>query len=113
MREAEDNSRLGVLSNIKAQIEMLDVAQSTEHILQSNVQAAILQDLSYTAMTNRYETLAESHPKTYDWAFQKSTDEQLPWDNFSVWLKSGRGVYWVSGKPGSGKSTLMKYIFAV
>ena len=34
-----------------------------------------------------------------------------PWDNFEEWLRSdGDNPYWLSGKPGSGKSTLMKYI---
>ena len=34
-----------------------------------------------------------------------------PWDNFEEWLRSDDGhPYWLSGKPGSGKSTLMKYI---
>jgi NACHT domain len=28
-----------------------------------------------------------------------------------VWLKTGSGVYWINGKPGSGKSTLMKHIY--
>ncbi|KAI0126414.1 hypothetical protein BJ170DRAFT_733728 [Xylariales sp. AK1849] len=32
------------------------------------------------------------------------------WDNFLHWLESGEHVYWIGGKPGSGKSTLMKYI---
>ncbi len=32
------------------------------------------------------------------------------WDDFSVWLKSGEGLYWINGKAGSGKSTLMNYI---
>jgi hypothetical protein len=30
---------------------------------------------------------------------------------FASWLVYGTGTYWISGKPGSGKSTLMKYIF--
>ena len=29
---------------------------------------------------------------------------------FSEWLESDQSVYWVSGKPGSGKSTLMKFL---
>ena len=34
-----------------------------------------------------------------------------PWDNFEEWLRSdGDNPYWLSGKPGSGKSTLMKYV---
>ena len=32
------------------------------------------------------------------------------WDSFSKWLRSGTGVYWISGKAGSGKSTLMSHI---
>lgn len=32
------------------------------------------------------------------------------WDDFSVWLKSGQGLYWINGKAGSGKSTLMNYM---
>lgn len=36
--------------------------------------------------------------------------EDKPWDNFNDWLKSESKIYWISGKPGSGKSTLMKYL---
>ncbi|KAG7044043.1 NACHT domain-containing protein [Colletotrichum scovillei] len=40
----------------------------------------------------------------------ESTKPQ-PWDSFVDWLKDDpRKIYWISGKPGSGKSTLMKYI---
>lgn len=36
---------------------------------------------------------------------------ELPWSNFKHWLMGeGKDPYWLSGKPGSGKSTLMKYI---
>ncbi|KAI1659282.1 hypothetical protein F4813DRAFT_395201 [Daldinia decipiens] len=31
-------------------------------------------------------------------------------DNFITWLKKGTGIFHISGKPGSGKSTLMKYL---
>ncbi|KAK7959860.1 uncharacterized protein PG986_004714 [Apiospora aurea] len=34
-----------------------------------------------------------------------------PWDNLAVWLRHGNGVYWINGKPGSGKSTLMAHVF--
>lgn len=34
-----------------------------------------------------------------------------PWSNFKDWLEGdSNDPYWLSGKPGSGKSTLMKYI---
>lgn len=34
----------------------------------------------------------------------------LKWDSFSNWLRSTDTIYWISGKPGSGKSTLVKFI---
>ena len=37
-------------------------------------------------------------------------DKIHPWANFSKWLSFERGTYWVSGKAGSGKSTLMSFI---
>ncbi|KAI6569838.1 hypothetical protein MCOR04_008234 [Pyricularia oryzae] len=32
------------------------------------------------------------------------------WDNFVNWLGSDEKMYWISGKPGSGKSSLVKFI---
>ncbi|WAO84597.1 NACHT domain-containing protein [Fusarium falciforme] len=32
------------------------------------------------------------------------------WDSFVDWLESKCHIYWISGKPGSGKSTLMKFV---
>jgi NACHT domain len=32
------------------------------------------------------------------------------WSDFVDWLENGENVYWINGKPGSGKSTLMNFI---
>ncbi|XEV04348.1 hypothetical protein FSHL1_009635 [Fusarium sambucinum] len=32
------------------------------------------------------------------------------WESFSAWLQSDDRLFWIQGKPGSGKSTLMKFI---
>jgi NACHT domain len=32
------------------------------------------------------------------------------WSDFVDWLEHGEGIYWINGKPGSGKSTLMSFI---
>ncbi|OCL09227.1 hypothetical protein AOQ84DRAFT_291652, partial [Glonium stellatum] len=34
----------------------------------------------------------------------------VKWDSLSEWLSYGDGCYWVNGKAGSGKPTLMKYL---
>ncbi|KAK8112534.1 hypothetical protein PG984_013060 [Apiospora sp. TS-2023a] len=33
-----------------------------------------------------------------------------PWNDLPAWLRNGNGVYWINGKAGSGKSTLMAHI---
>jgi hypothetical protein len=47
----------------------------------------------------------KSFGKTYKWVFSNQV-------TFSKWLceKGGGSIYWIQGKPGSGKSTLMKFI---
>ncbi|KAH6698160.1 hypothetical protein BKA61DRAFT_530992, partial [Leptodontidium sp. MPI-SDFR-AT-0119] len=92
---------------VTASVEMLSVSGAVEQGLRDTVQRAILQSLSYAEMTGRYEAVNEPHPETFEWAFSAPTEEQS-WSDFSGWLKSGNGVYWMSGKAGSGKSTFMK-----
>jgi hypothetical protein len=53
----------------------------------------------------RLEEVSDKYGTTFEWIW---TDTDL---DFRAWLKHGPGGYWISGKPGSGKSTLMKYIY--
>jgi hypothetical protein len=65
----------------------------------------ILESLRYSSMNDRQEEVAEAHQKTFDWIFQEKS-------NFSSWLKdAAQDIYWVNGKAGSGKSTLMRLIY--
>jgi hypothetical protein len=60
-------------------------------------------------MNARRSAITTSHKKTFQWIFDDSI--QRPWDSFIQWLKSGdKNFYWISGKAGSGKSTLVKLI---
>jgi len=47
---------------------------------------------------------------TFDWVFAHHAPRQAQWDNFLSWLEGNGQVYWINGKAGSGKSTLMTYI---
>lgn len=49
--------------------------------------------------------------RTYQVAFN-SRIRDTPWDNFGDWLRSDSPVYWISGKPGAGKTTLVKYLLS-
>jgi hypothetical protein len=61
-------------------------------------------------MTKRYENIVEAY-ETFERAFKDSKKGQPCWSKFSQWLKSGGGVYWINGKAGSRKSTLIRHIF--
>ena len=53
---------------------------------------------------NRFENIEPAYYKTYNWLF----DHQV---GFEDWLegKNSSNMYWIQGKPGSGKSTVMKF----
>lgn len=53
----------------------------------------------------QFERIEEAYGSTFKWIW---TDPDV---GFASWLVSGTSTYWISDKPGSGKSTLMKYIF--
>ncbi|UPK90160.1 hypothetical protein LCI18_001095 [Fusarium solani-melongenae] len=69
----------------------------------------ILSTLWFRMIDDRRETIADAHRETFQWALKPLTCDQ-PWDDLSHWLLAGAGIYWIAGKAGSGKSTLMKYI---
>ncbi|KAL8717487.1 MAG: hypothetical protein Q9225_005268 [Loekoesia sp. 1 TL-2023] len=68
----------------------------------------LLGSLRYHDMNLRQKSVEERHDKTFEWIFNQ--DEGSLSYSVPHWLKAGKGVYWVSGKPGSGKSTFMKYL---
>ena len=57
--------------------------------------------------------ISESHTSTFEWIFltDDNRDHAKPCD-FAHWLYSDQKLYWISGKAGSGKSTLMKFIIS-
>lgn len=69
----------------------------------------LLQSLCYDGMDVRKEAIHQTHANTYEWIFS-SNDQRGETAHLREWLRSGTGIFWVSGKPGSGKSTLMKFI---
>ncbi|KAH8705046.1 hypothetical protein BGW36DRAFT_456579 [Talaromyces proteolyticus] len=73
----------------------------------------ILKSLHFENMSARQSSIVEAHSKTFDWIYEPrrwpSSDPRSQ-IKFHHWLRHGEGIYWISGKPGSGKSTLMKYL---
>jgi hypothetical protein len=103
------------------------------------LQAAILAGLVFEKMYDRIENIEKAHESTFDWLLKESalSEESLrrsdnsdshkqqellqiarendrlrhdARDLFVSWLSTNSGIFHISGKPGCGKSTLMKYI---
>ncbi|KAI9737303.1 MAG: hypothetical protein M1818_005836 [Claussenomyces sp. TS43310] len=68
--------------------------------------SACLRSLSFSNMDDRKNDIALAHPETCDWLFVTPQFEQ--WRNRND-LECHNGVLWIKGKPGAGKSTLMRH----
>jgi len=55
-------------------------------------------------MNERVGEITTAHTHTFDWVFTN------PKTGFLDWLHSSKSLFWIRGKPGSGKSTLIKYL---
>ncbi|KAK2060200.1 hypothetical protein LY76DRAFT_625342 [Colletotrichum caudatum] len=77
---------------------------------QEKLQAAFLASFVYNAMDDRHLRITKAHEHTFRWLFGCPSEETNRWANFQKWLESDESLYWITGKAGSGKSTLMKFI---
>ncbi|KAJ8119202.1 hypothetical protein ONZ43_g3805 [Nemania bipapillata] len=77
---------------------------------------AIVDSLTFTGFNHREEAIPHAHQKTCEWIFSEprvSTSDGECWSSFNEWLLSSeQEIYWITGKIGSGKSTLMKFIIS-
>ncbi|KAL8311280.1 hypothetical protein RB597_002067 [Gaeumannomyces tritici] len=62
---------------------------------------ACLQSLSFPQMTNRFHDIQQAEDKTCLWLLRHR--------KYRAWADLERSILWIMGKPGAGKSTLMKY----
>lgn len=86
------------------------VADSARRAIDGICQEKILQKLWFRTIASREENIGDAHGETLQWLFEPPKEE-VPWDDLGNWFRTGSGLYWVSGKAGSGKSTLMKLLY--
>ncbi|RSL66493.1 hypothetical protein CEP54_003654 [Fusarium duplospermum] len=111
----QDVEALGDLRQLKILLEASEnfpkaIGESTKLTIIERCKDRILAKLWFRRIDDRRESIAIAHNQTLQWALEPPTKD-VPWDDLSGWLRSGSGIYWVSGKAGSGKSTLMKYLY--
>jgi len=69
---------------------------------QEDPSTALKRALYYEAMDNRKAQLDHVDPASFDWVWTKT--------DFPSWLENDQGIFWISGKPASGKSTLIHHL---
>ena len=74
----------------------------------------ILERLRSQNIGRRFQDLGNPHQGTFSWIFDnpelvREIERELT-TTFPNWLRRGDGIFHIAGKPGSGKSTLMKYL---
>ncbi|KAL8724607.1 MAG: hypothetical protein Q9166_007854, partial [cf. Caloplaca sp. 2 TL-2023] len=72
---------------------------------ESAIQHAILRSLRFPGMNFPESTVADLHGSTISWVYKDSESDFVRWLN-----NKDEPVFWIQGYPGSGKSTMMKYI---
>ena len=70
----------------------------------------ILKSLEFDEWKRRFSDIHKAHKRTFDWMLDDSEDPAVPPTGFKDWLRNKNNIYWISGKAGSGKSTLMKFL---
>ncbi|EXJ68983.1 uncharacterized protein A1O5_07918 [Cladophialophora psammophila CBS 110553] len=100
----------------EAQEQLRELLHFTEEDLQKIKQQRVLESLAYADMDTRFEHVSEEHSKTFEWIFGDTTQvgslnrDTSSKESFLHWLSAGSGIFHISGKLGSGKSTLMKFL---
>lgn len=95
---------------LEASVGHNTISESAQNAITFACQDRILRRLWFRTMDDRERAVAPAHAKTLQWALEPPEDD-FPWDDLSHWLRLGSGIYWISGKAGSGKSTLTKYLY--
>ncbi|KAN0112561.1 hypothetical protein V8E51_005512 [Hyaloscypha variabilis] len=74
----------------------------------------VLNSLNFQHMRSRQSDIKQAHETTFEWIFNgpnsETSNKNASSHKFMDWLESDSGIYWIAGKAGSGKSTLMKYL---
>ena len=119
-QSGDDVNFLRVISVLRRWIDEIDQSQPisndfsravpnypelSDGLIFDNQYHECLKLLDFDEANTRFENVAPAHGDTYDWVFSPEVD-------LGPWLegKITDPIYFIRGKPGSGKSTLMKHV---
>lgn len=104
------NRIIGALFTERAEACQTHVVPQLSEERQLDLQRLVLKSLHFPLIDDRSKRVSDAHKATFEWVFDQNLAEDQHWSSLPQWLASSSSLYWITGKPGSGKSTLMKYI---
>lgn len=86
------------------------ISTASSHIYSIGEGQDFLQSLWFDNLTSRERRVLPTYAKTFDWALRRTSSDGVKTVGFAEWLLEDNGIFWIRGKAGSGKSTLMKHL---
>ncbi|KAK3177991.1 hypothetical protein OEA41_000123, partial [Lepraria neglecta] len=103
-QSAQDPGYDAVLGEIQRWMKSLVLLEGPDRTL-SDIEAELLRSLHFEDLHSRVHNIADPVEASFQWLWDEDGKT-----GFLDWLRCGKGLFWITGKPGSGKSTLMKSI---
>jgi hypothetical protein len=102
----EEQTKEILQSNLQEHAKLQEILLvASEERAKKTIATQMIGSLIFPTMKDRYDEIPEAHRKTFRWILEDSKK-----NDFVKWLQSGAGIYWINGKAGSGKSTLMRFL---
>lgn len=96
----------GKSNNVFGNVTTINMHSSSGyHELNTDSNQTVKEALAFDEMDDRYATIRTAHTDTCRWFFEK--EEYKTWREPSC-FSLHNGFFWIKGKPGAGKSTLME-----
>lgn len=113
LKKSTDETKTAIDTSVAELSKLLLKVQA--EVDDAQLQYRILRQLVFEDMNSRANQIPKASQDTYNWTVEdgplNERDQRgLAWNLFLEWLRTGDKILHVSGNPGSGKSTLMKFL---
>lgn len=103
---------LSARENIRSEAPSWDSALKPMSSHHGDIKTRLLLHLRFSAIRDREDRITKAMTDTFEWIYHEQVLDvgRFTWNSFIGWLQSDASLYWIAGKAGSGKSTLMKFL---